>query len=59
MAGKPQGDQSRTETIRVRVTPAGKTAAQQLADLTHGGDVSAYIRDLLGRESAKLRRIGP
>jgi hypothetical protein len=43
----------RTDTIRVRVTPAGKAEAKRLARLAGHPDPSAYIRALLARESER------
>lgn len=43
----------RTETLRIRVTPAGRAEAERLAALHGHPDVSTYIRDLLAADSRR------
>lgn len=44
---------NRTETLRVRVTPAGRAEAERLARAHGHPDVSAYVRDLLAADSRR------
>lgn len=48
MAGRPRGSTARSETLRIRVTPAGK----KVADRARGGmSMSDYIRDLIAKDA--------
>lgn len=47
MAGRPRGPEPRNEIIRVRVTPAGKAAAER----ARGGlSMSDYVRGLIAKD---------
>lgn len=50
MAGRPRGSAARSETIKVRVTPAGKAVAEKAA---HPLSVSDYIRALIADDVRK------
>lgn len=44
MAGRPRGNQPRSEIIRIRITPSGKEAAER----ARGGlTMSDYVRGLI------------